>query len=65
MQKIHYYLIMFSLLSVLFVIISHLHIYNSYLQQHENCMNYYNYDYTDYECQLCDSLIKYKYYAEN
>lgn len=65
MQKIHYYLIMFSLLNVLFVTIAHLKRENYYLKQHENCMNYYSYDYTDYECKLCDSLIKYQYYAKN
>lgn len=65
MQKIHYYLIMFSLLTVLFVIILHLKQENKYLEQHENCMNYYNYDYTDYNCKLCDSLIKHQYYGRN
>lgn len=65
MQKIHYYLIIFTLLSVLFVIIAHLKRENYCLQQHQNCMNYYNYDYTDYNCELCDSLIKTKHYAEN
>ena len=65
MQKIHYYLIIFTLLSVLFVIISNLKRENYCLQHHENCMNYYNYNYTTYNCKLCDSLIKTQYYAEN
>lgn len=65
MKTIHYYLIIFSLFCILFVVTIHLKNKNYYHVQHENCMKYNDYFYTKENCQLCDSLIKTQYYAEN
>lgn len=58
LQPIHYILIMTSIIIFTLIFDYHLVQDNKYLEKHEQCMDSYNFNYTDYECKICDSLIK-------
>ena len=58
LQPIHYISIMICIIAVFLTWDYHIVQENNYLEKHEQCMNSHNFGYTDYECEICDSLIK-------
>lgn len=58
LQPIHWILIMASVIAFFLTFDYHLVQENNYLEKHEQCMNSHNFEYTDNNCEYCDSLIK-------
>jgi hypothetical protein len=58
LQPIHYISIMICIIAVFMVYDYHIVQDNIRLKKHEQCMNSHNFEYTDSNCEYCDSLIK-------